>query len=85
MNPFKTTITDGVAEIVIEQPPVNALDCAGWHALADEIERLGGDPGARVIVLRAEGRGFCAGVDIKELDRHPEKIISVNAGNYRSF
>jgi len=85
MNPFKTTINDGVAEIVIEQPPVNALDCAGWHALADEIERLGGDPGARVIVLRAEGRGFCAGVDIKELDRHPEKIISVNAGNYRSF
>lgn len=85
MKPFKTTITDGVAEIVIEQPPVNALDCAGWHALADEIERLGRDPGARVIVLRAEGRGFCAGVDIKELDHHPEKIISVNAGNYRSF
>jgi enoyl-CoA hydratase len=25
----------------------------------------------RVIVIRAEGRGFCAGVDIKELDAHP--------------
>ena len=83
--PFTTTITDGVAELVIDQPPVNALNDAGWHGLADEIERLGHDPAARVIVIRAEGRGFCAGVDIKELDKHPEKIVSVNAGNYRTF
>ncbi|HVT36471.1 MAG TPA: enoyl-CoA hydratase family protein [Nevskiaceae bacterium] len=82
---FTSTVTDGIAELVIDRPPVNALNDAGWHALADEIERLGRHPEARVIVLRAEGRGFCAGVDIKELDQHPEKIVSVNAGNYRSF
>jgi enoyl-CoA hydratase len=82
---FKTTITDGIAELVIDRPPVNALNDAGWHALADEIARIGADPSAHVIVLRAEGRGFCAGVDIKELDAHPDKIVSVNAGNYRSF
>lgn len=84
-NGFTTTITDGIAEIVINRPPVNALNDAGWHALADEIGRVGSDPDARVIVLRAEGRGFCAGVDIKELDKEPERIVSVNAGNYRSF
>lgn len=84
-NGFQTTITDGIAELVINRPPVNALNDDGWHALADEIIRLGKDPAAKVIVLRAEGRGFCAGVDIKELDAHPEKIVSVNAGNYRSF
>ena len=84
-HPFKTTITDGVAELVIDAPPVNALNDAGWHALADEIVRLGRDPAARVIVLRSEGRGFCAGVDIKELNAYPERIVSVNAGNYRSF
>lgn len=84
-QPFKTTIIDGVAELVIQRPPVNALDGAGWHALADEIIRLGNSDEARVIVVRAEGRGFCAGVDIKELDAHPDRIISVNAGNYRSF
>ena len=83
---FTTTISEnGIAELVINRPPVNALNDAGWHALADEITRLGKDPAAKVIVIRAEGRGFCAGVDIKELDAHPEKIISVNAGNYRSF
>jgi enoyl-CoA hydratase len=39
----------------------------------------------RVIVIRAEGRGFCAGVDIKELDAHPERIVAVNGGNYATF
>lgn len=82
---FHTTISDGIAELVIQRPPVNALNDAGWHALADEIIRIGRDPDARVIVLRAEGRGFCAGVDIKELDAQPDRIVSVNAGNYRSF
>ena len=41
-------------------------------------------PDARVIVIRAEGKGFCAGVDIKELDKHPEKIGDVNLGNART-
>ena len=82
---FSVSIHDGIAELVIDRKPVNALNDAGWHALADAIEQLGNEPSAHVIVIRAEGRGFCAGVDIKELDAHPEKIVSVNAGNYRTF
>ena len=84
-NPFKTQIENGIAELVIDQPPVNALDSAGWHGLADEITRLGTTDGVNVIVIRAEGKGFCAGVDIKELNVHPERIVDVNAGNYRTF
>lgn len=82
---FTSKFENGIAELVINQPPVNALDCAGWHALADEITRLGKTDGVNVIVIRAEGRGFCAGVDIKELNVHPERIVDVNAGNYRAF
>lgn len=84
-NGFLTTIENGIAELVINQPPVNALDSTGWHALADEINRLGDTEGVNVIVIRAEGRGFCAGVDIKELNEHPDRIVTVNAGNYRTF
>jgi len=76
---------DGVAEVVLNRPPVNALNAAGWDALARCIEGLGADPAVRVIVVRAEGRGFCAGVDIKELDADPGLIVSVNAGNYATF
>lgn len=83
---FHTTLhPDGIAEIVIDRAPVNALNNAGWHALAREIAERGAQPEVRVIVIRAEGRGFCAGVDIKELDAHPELIVSVNAGNYATF
>lgn len=84
-HPFHTEIADGIAELIIDQPPVNALDCAGWHALAAELDALGRDDRVRVIVLRGEGRGFCAGVDIKELAAHPERIVAVNAGNYAAF
>ena len=84
--PFSTTVhNSGVMELVINQPPVNALNSAGWLALAAEIERLGRDANTRAIVIRAEGRGFCAGVDIKELDADDSLITEVNRGNYETF
>ena len=85
-TPFTTEVhPDGVAEVVLNQPPVNALNAAGWHALAQTIHSLGQQSDVRVIVIRAEGRGFCAGVDIKELNANPDLIVSVNAGNYATF
>lgn len=82
---YQTSIQDGIAELVINKPPVNALDSHEWFGLARQIEALGDNPEVRVIVIRAEGRGFCAGVDIKELDAHPERIVAVNGGNYATF
>ncbi|MDL2354502.1 MAG: enoyl-CoA hydratase family protein [Pseudomonadota bacterium] len=84
-HPFHSTIGDGIAELVIDRAPVNALDCASWHALADELDALGRNDAVRVIVVRGAGRGFCAGVDIKELAAHPGRIVDVNAGNYAAF
>ena len=83
--PFRIERADGIAELVIAHPPVNALDAQGWHALARALDALGEDDDVRVIVVRGDGRGFCAGVDIKELAAHPERIVSVNAGNYETF
>lgn len=82
---FKVEINQGVAELVLAKPPVNALDSEEWLALAARIDELGASAEVRVLIIRAEGRGFCAGVDIKELDAHPERIVKVNAGNYATF
>jgi enoyl-CoA hydratase len=82
---FTTRIENGVAELIIAKPPVNALDSREWFELAEGIEALGRNPDVRVVLIRAEGRGFCAGVDIKELDQHPERIVAVNGGNYATF
>ncbi|MGQ7958054.1 enoyl-CoA hydratase family protein [Pseudomonas sp. SP16.1] len=84
-NPFYVTQDNGIAEMVFDHPPVNAFDSRGWAAIAAELERLGADDAVRVILIRAEGRGFCAGVDIKELAPDGDLIVTVNKGNYDSF
>jgi len=76
---------DGIAEVVLNHPPVNALDSRGWFELADTMRRLGRDESVRVVLLAADGRGFCAGVDIKELQRDGKLITRVNRGCYEAF
>ena len=84
-TPFSTTINNGIAEMILNQPPVNAFNSAGWFAIAREIDELGANDDVRVILIAAEGRGFCAGVDIKELAADPQCIVAVNKGNYETF
>jgi enoyl-CoA hydratase len=82
-----STASPGVVEVVMDAPPVNALTAAGWFALADALTAAGADPATHVVVLRAEGRGFNAGVDIKELQACPDKsaLIGVNRGCFAAF
>ena len=82
---FETIIKDGIAELVFNKPPVNAFDSLEWASIAQVISELGVDNKVNVIVIRAEGRGFCAGVDIKELAADSSKIVAVNKGNYDTF
>ena len=82
---FSTTISDGIAEMILDHPPVNAFDSHGWFAIAREIQTLGQNDAVRVIIIAGEGRGFCAGVDIKELAADASKILDVNRGNYETF
>jgi enoyl-CoA hydratase len=80
-------VADGVAEIVVDHPPVNALPVAGWFELADAVRAAGASPDVRAVVLRAEGRGFNAGVDIKEIqaDEGFTALIGANRGCFAAF
>jgi len=82
-----TSITAGVAEIVMEHPPVNALPVAGWFELAEALRAAGADREVRAVVLRAEGRGFNAGVDIKEIqaDAGFAALVGANRGCFAAF
>jgi enoyl-CoA hydratase len=79
------SVKDGIAELVLDHPPVNALPAAGWSYLAETVARLGRDDAVRVLVVAAEGRGFCAGVDVKELAQDASRIAAVNRGCYDAF
>ena len=81
----KSRVENGVAEVLLAHPPVNALPSAGWFHLAQTHESLGRDDGVRVVLLAAEGRGFCAGVDIKELAADASRIAQVSRGCYAAF
>ncbi|MER6709559.1 enoyl-CoA hydratase family protein [Streptomyces sp. NPDC000877] len=76
----------GIAVVTVDVPPVNALPVAGWSALADAVRAAGRDPEVRCVVLAAEGRGFNAGVDIKELQRDGNSaLIGVNHACAEAF
>ncbi len=83
--PFSTRIDSGIAEVIFNHPPVNAFNSAGWLAIAAELNALGENADVRAIIIAAEGRGFCAGVDIKELAANSAMITKVNKGNYDTF
>ncbi|MFD9790559.1 enoyl-CoA hydratase family protein [Streptomyces sp. NPDC059070] len=77
----------GISLVTVDFPPVNALPVRGWFELADAVRAAGRDPAARCVVLAAEGRGFNAGVDIKELRRDPghDALLGANRGCYEAF
>ncbi len=79
--------SDGIAEIVMANPPVNALTVAGWFELADIVTAAGRDPSVGAVVLRAEGKGFNAGVDIKEMQSTEgfDALVGANRGCYAAF
>ncbi|OYZ43701.1 MAG: enoyl-CoA hydratase [Novosphingobium sp. 16-62-11] len=82
-----TSIKDRIAEIVFDVPPVNAFDSETWMSLPAIIRDAASNPEANVVLIRAaeESRGFCGGVDIKEMQAHPERITVLNRGNYLTF
>ena len=82
---IRTDIHRHVAEIVLDYPPVNALDSNAWNELAKVIGAVGSRPEVRCLLLRGEGRGFCAGVDIREMQQHPERIVELNRANFLTF
>ncbi|WFB11082.1 enoyl-CoA hydratase family protein [Streptomyces sp. LX-29] len=83
-----TTVPEpGVAVVAVDYPPVNALPVRGWYDLADAVRRAGADPGNRCVLLTAAGRGFNAGVDIKELRRAAghAALLGANRGCAAAF
>jgi len=77
----------GVAEVIIDFPPVNALPVQGWFDLANAVTAAGKDAAVRAVVIAAEGRGFCAGVDIKQMQQAHghEALIGASRGCFAAF
>jgi enoyl-CoA hydratase/carnithine racemase len=76
----KLTIDDGVAVVTLDRPDkLNALDESALDELSaayDEAEAAG----VRALVLRGEGRAFCAGRDIAGVDPRDDDVLGFLGG-----
>ena len=68
-----TTVENGVATLTLNRPPrFNPLSSQMIAAIQAELDTIGSDASLRVVILAAEGKGFCAGHDLKEMRAHTE-------------
>lgn len=64
-DPVLLEVEQAVAVITLNRPGVlNAIDAETARAFADAVDRVACAPLARVLLLRGEGRAFCAGGDV---------------------
>ncbi|MBI5255643.1 MAG: enoyl-CoA hydratase [Burkholderiales bacterium] len=58
----------GYAVLTLNRPQaMNALSRALMTEIAETVDRLAADPSVRVLILAANGRAFCAGLDLREI------------------
>lgn len=82
-GPIHYTVDDGVATLVLDNPPLNVVTRPLTLALGEALDRLEADNSVRVLVLTGAGdRAFCAGSDITEFSHNlaPGEIISGKLG-----
>ena len=72
------TIQDGIAEAIIDNPPVNATSAGVRAGLADAVKRFEADADAKALVIRCAGKTFVAGADIKEFGK-PMALLLLHA------
>lgn len=78
------SVQDGVAEVVLDAPEkLNALDPAALAELTEayaSAERAVEAGDVRALVLRGEGRAFCAGRDISGVDPREDDVLGYLGG-----
>lgn len=62
---------NGVAELVVDSPPVNALSIGDLAQLTHLLRRYQDRDDIAAVLFRSEGRGFCGGGDVKEVQGLP--------------
>jgi enoyl-CoA hydratase len=80
MSMIRTEITDGIATVTLDRPPVNAIDTATMAEIVSTFDSFADDRDVRVAIFTAAGdRAFMAGVDLKSVagadaDRPPSAM-----------
>ena len=63
---------DGVGSLTLNRPPANVLNIAMLEELESSLQVAAQDEAIKVMLIKAEGKIFCAGVDVA--DHTPERV-----------
>lgn len=86
MAPLIYHVEDNLAHITLNRPEKrNALNGELIGAFRDALEQSARDPSVHVVVIRAEGQDFCAGMDLKELDQGNDATIEEHEATARKY
>ena len=69
MSAARYHVTDGVAVVTLDNPPVNALSAALRTGIMDSLKQAKADTAAQAVVLIGSGRTFSGGADITEFGK----------------
>ncbi len=78
-TPLNIQVVDGIAELLLNQPPVNGLTPELLDALMSALRELGNDPKVRAIILGSALPGrFCGGLDLPKFRAYsPSEVHAV--------
>ena len=67
-NPFKIEIKGHIAWLILNRPAkLNVMGMRFFTDIVDHFRQFDDDPNVRVVVIKGEGKTFCAGIDLIEL------------------
>jgi cyclohexa-1,5-dienecarbonyl-CoA hydratase len=78
LNRVTLAVDPPVARVTLNNPPLNVIDIPMMDELASVLAQIEADPAISIIVLRGEGKGFSAGVDVAA--HTPDKVRSMLEG-----
>jgi len=69
-------VADGIATVVLRRPERgNALSARFVEAVLDAVERASADASVHTLALRAQGRHFCTGFDLSDLEAQTDATL----------
>lgn len=80
---IKVVDGDGFVSLVLNRPPLNVLNIAMLEEINQALETLQKHPTAKVLLIKAEGKAFSAGVDVA--DHTAEKVDTMMQEFHRTF
>jgi enoyl-CoA hydratase/carnithine racemase len=70
-----TSIDGGVATVEFHRPPANFFDREALTEIARTLHDLDTNPAVRVTLLCSEGRHFCPGADLRDIDEQELRAV----------